>query len=65
MKGINTNLYTCIALCRILQREGDEVAVFKKGVFTQGGGGGGGEFLPPPLNTPLHMVSSNHTLKSK
>ena len=55
---------------------GDEVAVFKKGVAassvrgsTGGGkiytGGGGGEFLPPPLNTPLHMVSSNHTLKSK
>ena len=32
MKGVNTNLYTCMALCRILQREGDEVAVFKKGV---------------------------------
>ena len=33
MKGVNTNLYTCMALCRIFARGGgDEVAVFKKGV---------------------------------
>ena len=34
MKGVNTNLYTCMALCRIFAKGGggDEVAVFKKGV---------------------------------
>ena len=34
MKGVNTNLYTCMALCRIFTKGGDEVAVFKKGVAT-------------------------------
>ena len=34
MKGVNTNLHTCMALCRIFAKggRGDEVAVFKKGV---------------------------------
>ena len=32
MKGVNTNLYTCMALCRNFAKGVDEVAVFKKGV---------------------------------
>ena len=32
MKGVNTNLYTCMSLCRNFAKGGDEVAVFKKGV---------------------------------